>query len=332
MRALLLTTCPHWPWARQIPESGLPAGVIVDVDRIEPGTTYDLVIVFEDTVRDGQCIPCRACHFIPGEPQGIVPRYHPSFLRQFDAVHGFRNDLVHPQLRPSHSWLPWFYGVDHNRSFTPVHTHASLVAAARPAKDRLVSVVCSNKTHTEGHRRRLAFIDRLKARLGDRLDIFGAGLRAIADKSEAIDRYRYHLVLENSIHPGYVSEKLWDAFLGWSCPIYAGAPDAPGILDWPSLPVIDLSDLDRAVESTTTLIASDAWSVHTATLSRVRSDVLGRHNLFHHIAHIAAGVPQSAARMLTLRSHAAIRSDWRSFLPRAWAGMRRRLARPEARG
>jgi hypothetical protein len=65
-------------------------------------------------------------------------------------------------------------------------------------KTKLASVVCSSQTITAGHKLRIRFIDKLKARLGDDVDIYGRGFNPIADKWDAIAPYKYHIVLENS--------------------------------------------------------------------------------------------------------------------------------------
>lgn len=45
-------------------------------------------------------------------------------------------------------------------------------------------------------------------------------------KLETIARYHFCLGLENSIAPGYVTEKLYDPLLAGTIPVYRGAPDA----------------------------------------------------------------------------------------------------------
>lgn len=316
MRSLLLTSSPNWPWARQLPTQ-LPPGCAIDIDRPVNGAIYDLIFVFEDIAVDRLSVHCRECHFIPGEPREITAIYHPRFVSQFDALHGFRRDIRHPRNIASHSWLPWFYGVDHDSAYAPRLDCSALRAQSSPPKDRLLSVVCSNKTHTPDHRRRLAFIRLLKEKLGDRLEVFGSGLRRVGDKAEAIDRYRYHLVMENSVHPGYVSEKLWDSFLGWSCPIYYGAPDAPLILDWPELPTIDIEQPEVAAAAVLQLINSDADRVSHAAIARVRQDILTRHNVMTLLAESAAQIePTRPIRALTLRSHAYFQSRWPTRLRR----------------
>ena len=48
---------------------------------------------------------------------------------------------------------------------------------------------------------------------------------AIESKLSVLSTYRFGLVLENAIHPGYVTEKIFDCMAAGAVPIYLGAPD-----------------------------------------------------------------------------------------------------------
>jgi len=45
------------------------------------------------------------------------------------------------------------------------------------------------------------------------------------DKLTALGDGRFSLILENCVYPGYVTEKIFDAFRAGTVPIYLGAPD-----------------------------------------------------------------------------------------------------------
>jgi hypothetical protein len=47
----------------------------------------------------------------------------------------------------------------------------------------------------------------------------------IRDKATALRRHRYALCFENTIFPGYITEKIFDCFSAGTIPIYLGAPD-----------------------------------------------------------------------------------------------------------
>lgn len=53
---------------------------------------------------------------------------------------------------------------------------------------------------------------------------------AVDDKGALLGKYRFVMVLENTVFPGYVTEKVFDAMLAGAIPAYLGAPDIDRIL------------------------------------------------------------------------------------------------------
>ncbi len=165
-------------------------------------------------------IPKQRRIFLMGEPSSLA-RIDLRFLNQFGvlvspfSVSGFRGITIESQ-----PGLPWFYGwdraADRWMDFAQLHKPESIEKHAE------LSVVVSNKTFHRGHRVRLQLVRMLQERLGERLHIFGKGIREVPDKRDAIAPYRYHLSFENSTESNYWSEKLSDAYLGFAFPIYLG--------------------------------------------------------------------------------------------------------------
>ena len=65
-------------------------------------------------------------------------------------------------------------------------------------------------------------------------------------KMEVLRRYRYALVMENQRQPGYVSEKLLDAVIAGTVPIYWGAPDINDLPGHEAIIIMD--DLNPPLE------------------------------------------------------------------------------------
>jgi hypothetical protein len=88
-------------------------------------------------------------------------------------------------------------------------------------------MVASPKTFVFGHnlRHNVARIYR------DSLDLFGGAHgsnrigKTIWDKEEALNDYRFQIVVENDKYETYYTEKLTDCFATGTIPIYWGAPD-----------------------------------------------------------------------------------------------------------
>ena len=126
--------------------------------------------------------------------------------------------------------LGWMYGVGvdmvpgSGHVFAPDNflTLEQMYRMPPPEKTKLCSCIVSTKAGTEGHARRLEVMNELKEAMGDRIDFFGFGHTPIRDKREALDPYKYTVVMENSVYQRYHTEKLFDAFLGYTIPIYHG--------------------------------------------------------------------------------------------------------------
>lgn len=97
-------------------------------------------------------------------------------------------------------------------------------------KTQDASLIASSKRTWEGHLLRHAVVDRIRAE-GLPVDVMGRGYRPFADKAEGLAHYRYSVVIENLREPSYFTEKLVDAALCRTVPIYWGAPDIGDYFD-----------------------------------------------------------------------------------------------------
>lgn len=252
--------------------------------------------------------------FIAGEP--LEKKLYPAaFYRQFRHVVDSHAESRHPHVQVSALGLNWHVGLDHHtRSYRYGYDHLSALAC--PDKENRIAVVCSNARKTAGQRRRLALLDALKARLGDRLVHFGRGFEPIDDKMDAILPYRFHLVLENCVQPNYWTEKLADAFLGWAYPVYLGCPNVDAYLPAQSLVPIHGLDAEGVAQRIRQLLDNPLSDERLAALRSARHEVLNTYNPFAWAAHWATRLyqPGRAPARITLRSHKAFRAFPRGHL------------------
>jgi hypothetical protein len=262
------------------------------------------------------------------EPPG-VKAYPSRYANQFGvlvspyAVPDFRGRAFTQQ--PS---LNWHYGVGQGALERLVtHLQWRELAADKP-KSKLASVICSTKASLPFQRLRLAFVERVKARLGDRVDVFGRGVRPIDDKQEAIAAYKYHIVLENSAIDHFWTEKLADAYLGDAFPIFAGCANVEAYFDPRSLRRIDISDPDRAIDEVERVLDSTLWEDSRPQIREARRRVMNEYNLFPVVARIIAQTEASALvakrtaptalRPAAPRQMKAFRKRLRAFLGRVF--------------
>jgi alpha(1,3/1,4) fucosyltransferase len=116
---------------------------------------------------------------------------------------------------------------------------------------------CFVASHLEHHR--MLAVERL-AGVG-RVDVFGlvAGNPYQASKFELLPRYRFNLCFENSIFPGYYTEKLLQAWVGGCIPLYYS--DSWFALDFNPRALInriDFSTIDEFVRHVAAVNASHA--------------------------------------------------------------------------
>jgi len=107
------------------------------------------------------------------------------------------------------------------------------------------------------------YIDHLVAYLGhDRVHQYGrCGTRSlppppVTNAARTIEKYKFFLAFENTIMPGYVTEKLFTVLNMGIVPVYLGAPDAPNITVTPSF--IRAADFGNPKELAEYLLHLDA--------------------------------------------------------------------------
>ena len=116
-------------------------------------------------------------------------------------------------------------------------------------KTRMVSHIASDKRFLPGHRRRHEIAAWVQAK-GLEVDLIGRGYRPFNNKSDGLAPYRFSLIIENSIEPSYFTEKLIDAILCETVPIYLGCPNIDEFLDPRGMIVCrNTDDIQKAVLS-----------------------------------------------------------------------------------
>lgn len=106
------------------------------------------------------------------------------------------------------------------------------------------------------YNKRMCFLRQFTEKYPNQINIYGGGwskkeIRNIekvymgkaVDKEEVLSNYKFCLCFENAIFPGYVTEKIFDAMLAGSIPIYCGALDIEKFI--PKDCFINLNDLNN---------------------------------------------------------------------------------------
>lgn len=92
-------------------------------------------------------------------------------------------------------------------------------------KTKMVSIIASPKTITEGHRLRHSVINAF-----NNIEVFGFHSR-IENKITGLKDFRFSIVIENCKEDYYFTEKLIDCFITGTVPIYWGCPSISDFFD-----------------------------------------------------------------------------------------------------
>lgn len=211
-----------------------------------------------------------------------------EFLSQFHRIYT-PHDVYLPQVRSAMPFLPWMVNANHGPSINAPHNRDvnALLALRTPEKSRGLSVFCSTQTLTPEHRLRVRFVEKLKEEMGDALDWFGNGVHSVAEKWEGLAPYRYTLVLENRSTPDVITEKLGDAFLTYTYPLYWGAPNASGYFPPQSFTPINIRNFPESLETIRQVAESDLHVERYGDMIRARELVLGDLHQYTRMSQIA---------------------------------------------
>ncbi len=266
---------------------------------------YDWLVVYHDLPRcsDGrhpgfERLACAAerTMLVTLEPSSITV-YGSAWLRQFGTVLTFQEPwaLRHPNVIRHHPGLTWYYGMPVDGDC--FRTWDEMYEMEVPEKPKLISTVCSDRSSggTTFHAARTSFTWQLKEEM-DCLDIYGHGVNPMNDKAEALDPYRYHIAVENHQAPTHLTEKLPDAFLGFTLPFYFGDPEAAAIFPEESFIPINISDFSRSRDIIRSVLDGNEWHDRLPWIKEARRRVLEEENLFALVARFISEQEQGAGQ------------------------------------
>ena len=278
-------------WLKRLPNH-VPSWGACDFIFDQHCHDYDWLMVYDDLPKSGderfpnwaEKLPALRENslLITAEPS-VIKNYGRSFVNQFGWILSSQEPwaIKHPRVILSQTGYIWFYGGSGERGSYDV-----LSKQAPPPKPLPISTVCSDKQmrHTL-HHARYQFTQDLKARL-PALDIFGAGVRPIDDKADALDPYKLHLAIENHVCRHHWTEKLSDPFLGHCLPLYHGCPNALDYFPEESFIPINIHHLDESVERIQQALRDDEYAKRLPAIQEARRLILNEYALFPLVARL----------------------------------------------
>ncbi len=281
-------------WIRQFPDK-IPlwgkCQFIFDPDS----RVYDWLVVYHDmpSQRPGErekayeklaCNPANTLH-VNYEPSSVTT-YGKQYLGQFGHLLSSQElqYTKHPQVIYSQPCLPWHYGRSFSKKYYLTFNQINNLEPER--KNEIISTFCSfkNSNYTK-HAFRRKFTNNICLKLPE-LDIFGHGVRHVDDKAKALNPYKYHLAIENHFAIHHWTEKLSDAFLGFSLPIYIGCTNIFDYFPEDSIILGDPSSAVNTFEIITKAIKDNIYNLVFSSIQEARRKVLYEYNLFPTLAKI----------------------------------------------
>ncbi len=281
-----VSTCsPEFDWIRQTPNnSGIWSNCKFIFDQ--KVNTCDYWVVYENLVNhDSTICPQNNMILITGEPPS-TNKYNKKFIKQFSTIITSHKNLdlnkkQHIILKQQS--LPWMIGYNYKTSkFTKSYNELKSINFLK--KEKLLSVIASNKEFTHGHKQRLIFVKVLKEYFGEKIDIYGRNINELDDKWDGIAPYKYHIALENSEYNNYFTEKISDTYLSLTYPFYHGCPNIDKYFSNKSLTKINIYEPYRSCKIIEKVIENNTYEKSLKYIKSSKDLILDRYNFFPVIA------------------------------------------------
>lgn len=292
-----INVIPKFPYQRQLPAKAQEEwGMHFFFGPGEEKT--DFLVCYDELKQElATQVPWERRLLIIGEPPCIT-RYPSEFLNLFGmAVCSYPLPKYKGLHVREHSSLWWFYGINNPakgivaRQAARNLTWDELETLPKPEKNRDISIICSNKGYCRMHSQRRNVAMRLKEHFGARLEIFGPSYQWVDDKKDAIDPFKYHIVIENNDEPGFWTEKLADSFLGRAFPFYVGGQGVE--LDFPlgAMQRLDIQSIPKAIEQLEQALARKTWEHSQSAIEEARIKILHEYNMFERVRLLTKKMP-----------------------------------------
>ncbi len=263
-----------------------------EVDTME-NKRFDWWVVYDGIPKEEQanCNPENTI-FVTGEPSSIK-LYNKGFLKQFGYIITSQ-DIKGENVTHSQTALSWNIGkkMIGKTLLNFTKDYDELKAMPIPLKNKLLSVVTSNKSYTRGHRERLNFVRKLQEHFGNEIDVFGPGLgskilsdqgikfKYHIDKWDAIVYYKYHVVIENSSYKNYWTEKLADSYLAGSYPFYYGCPNLSDYFSNNAFTEIDINQPKKSIHIIEEAIRKNVSQIYACEVEKAKNLILDSYSIF----------------------------------------------------
>ena len=253
--------------------------------------------------------------YVSMEPNETISSVSNKFMDQFSHLVICDRHIKHPNITYM-NWLTWWVGISvkidkgHHFSKNYKYNYDDFSNMKPFAKENKMSVVYSPINVSIGHQKRVNFLDKLiSSPISKYIDVYGVGYKPILDKWDAIAKYKYHLVIENTRSEDYWSEKLADAYIGFALPIYCGCENIHDYFSIDSIMLIDIDDYDKSIASIKNAIEGCLYDTKIDSIKDSRNMVLNKYNVFQLMADMAVA-KSNKAKKIKLYTNYYFKDNW----------------------
>jgi hypothetical protein len=260
--------------------------------RVNDGCTKaDAWFIIEDVIEnDNQCVvPSDKIFFGSAETAQEVGYLYERpemqfFQNQFSEFHTFHQSYLQ-NVKSNFPFLPWMINSNHGDSIWQENKRDVKYFSTMQSIPKIdgISIFCSMQDLTPTHKMRIRFALELKKILGPKLFWYGNGINSVAEKWDGIAPFKYSIVLENQSRYNVVTEKISDAFLGLSFPLYWGAPNISDVFDENGFEMINIENLPESVDKIEKALAENLFETRLEYLVKNRMIVLNEFNFLKRI-------------------------------------------------
>lgn len=286
IRAHIFTNIQTILFLKQIPDFATTLNNVEFTFGLDVPDNIDVLIVY---TRASYSIPTHLpktrTAFVAGEPD-VIHSFSHRFMNQFGMVlTTSAKQLETHKLWENFCSMP-FVGINFSDMDAPLNITYFENLKCPPKNDK-ISIVTSNKAHTEFHKKRLVFLDIIKDKIPEHIELYGRGFKSINDKKDALIDHKYHISLENGGGKYTWTEKLTDPLLCWTYPFYNGCENLEDDIPAKAFEYIDIENPDQVINQMLAAVKNDTWKKRKTSISKARNIIFSDFNIMKKFAQLA---------------------------------------------
>lgn len=259
-------------------------GIWNNIKIVDNLNDADVIVILDDVLdKDNEIYKNKKLIFVQRE-ELTIRKINTKLIKRFKIKH----ELLHENMFQASTYSQFL-----NKTYDELLNLPYI-------KTKKLSCIVSNKIMTQGHKDRVKFIEALSKRFPNQIDIFGKGWRdelgenykgeldcfhkvyGTTSKYDGLYNYEFSICIENCPEMNCFSEKINDAYLCYSTPVYFGCPNIDKYFPLESFVLIDIYDYEKSF-STIENILNGKIKPNIGTLTKAKELVMNNYNIMNMI-------------------------------------------------